>query len=76
MRATGWSNLLRPFVDGPTPKHVVTERELLEVVVLAGRRVNGDYRTVLAHCMRALHFKLHSYDRTYRRKAPKDGRAS
>jgi len=66
--------LLRPFVDGTTPKHVVTERELLEVVLLDGRRVNGDYRTVLAHCMRALGFKLRSVSRTYVRKAP--GRAS
>ena len=45
---------LAHFVDGAQPKHIVTEAELLNVVALAGRKVNDDWRTVIAHCMRAL----------------------
>jgi hypothetical protein len=67
-RIAGWSKLFLDFLDGKPHLHILTERELLEAVVLAGRRVNGNYRSVIAHSMRCIGWKLRRGSRTYVRK--------
>lgn len=78
MRVTGWSKLFLDFVDGPAPKHIVTEAELLDLVVLSGRQVSDDWPRIILHAMRAIGWKLRQRDRAYRRKAsrPTNGGAS
>lgn len=72
-RVTGWSKL---FLDYTDDKHVVSERELLELVVASGRQVNEDWRGVISHAMRVIGWKLRGWDRTYRRRVPKAPRAA
>jgi len=72
-RVTGWSKIFLDYIDahGGERLHVLTEAELLEAVLLAGRRINDDYRTVIAHAMRAIGWKIREVSRTYIRRAPK-----
>jgi len=74
MRAPGWSRLFRDYVDRSSPpKHVVSEQELLALVLTDGRRINEDWQTIIAHAMRYLGFKLRAHDRVYVRRATEAG---
>jgi hypothetical protein len=66
MRITGWSKNLLEYVEG---KNVVTEDELLAFLLAQGRRINADWKTVVAHAMRAIGWRLREVSRTYIRKS-------
>ena len=68
-RITGWSKLFLDYIvaHGGGNLHVLTEQELLAAVLAAGRRVNADWRGVVANAMRCIGWKLHKSDRCYRR---------
>ncbi len=73
MRVTGWSKYFLDYIEAPPLKHVLTEEELLRLLVEQGRAINPNWRTTIAHAKRALGFKLRTRSRTYTRRAPKGG---
>jgi len=74
LRITGWARVLSPVVEG---REVIPEGELLDFLVESGRAIGPDWVKVLAHCMRALGFRLRRRSRTYIKKvAATDGGAS
>lgn len=54
MRVTGWAKHLRNLMASRPKTNVYTEAELLAYLVESGRSINRDWRSVLAHAMRAL----------------------
>ena len=74
MRITGWALFFDAYTQD---KNVVTERELLEALLLAGRRINADdWRKVMAHAMRVIGWKHRRVSCTFVRLAPATANAT
>jgi len=68
MRITGWARVLTKAVEG---REVISENELLDVIVTDGRSIGADWPKVIMHAMRALGWRLRARSRTYVRKGPR-----
>jgi hypothetical protein len=67
MRCSSWDGILQSAIGD---RKVVTEAEMIEAILQAGRVINPDVRLVLAHRMRGLGWRLRAAGgRRYVRKA-------
>lgn len=62
MRRNGWTRIAEAVAKN---REVVSEDEILEALLLAGRRINRDYLAAVCGAMRSLGYRRRNGSRTY-----------